>query len=249
MSDQLKRFKDAVDALAKTEEENDAVEMTIDEFIDYATAQVEAALKDGVEIRKSRLEALSEAANIAKEFIGSPSTPGGSLKVVQFKDPAQIATTEATQGTKKPAEGPDKFSENGVQPPVNGAGSASGQKMPPLTAGGSGFETTANATFAKSLEELSKVISSLIVEEGPKEEESVEKSEEPVIEEKQEEKVEEEVVEKAETEEKKEEVKKEDTEIAFWPDDMNTPYGMGEVSDQNEPPWGYDHGKSPEDSE
>jgi hypothetical protein len=235
MNDQLAKFKSVVEDLIKSlddtdtvekSEESDKVEMTVEEFLTYATKQVEAAKTDEEEIRAARLDSLFKNVEIAKEFIGSPKTPGGVLSVVMFKDPAQQKTELKEQNPKNAPAGQDSMSSNGVQPAVNGAGSTSGDKMPPLLAPGSGFESPTNAAFAKVVDDVIEAVSDI---DEDKIEDKVEKTEESVSS----------VTPK----------KKVIDEIPFWPLDMNSPFGRGEVEDISVPQWGFDHGKSSVDSE
>lgn len=243
MNELLERFKKAVEGLAQPVEriEDSRQEMTTEQFIEYATEQLEKAATDTPEIRVERLKALRMNVELFKaeySFEG-PTTSNkfsGVLAVSMFRDPAQVQTTEKTQPPKSVSGGATAFSNVDVQPSVNGAGNVTGDKMPPLIAAGSGFETPTSATFAKALDELGNVLASLAGEEEP-------------------EKVE---TEKADTEEKPEEGEKVKTEKveaeniessndAYWPFDMNTPFGRGETTDPETPEWGIDGQKVPEE--
>ncbi len=259
MKDLLDRLSKALGTLSEAPAEAPAAggpeDMTAEAFTVYVTEELEKAGKDSPEVKILRLKALkTQIEELAKNFEGRPSTPGGILRVTRFKDPGQITTTEKTQApgnatpTTQFTAGPE------VQPPGM-ASTPPGGKMPPLTAGSSGFAPPATATFAKALESLDDAIAKL----GGKTDEEIAKAkaeakakadEAAKIAKANEGKSPEEIAKaktdadaKAKTDEAAK-VKKSKTD-AFWPLDMNTDFGMGKTDDPDVPEWGLDDGTSP----
>jgi hypothetical protein len=244
MSERLENLAKAIGALAANttdfSDEPESSEMSPDAFIEYATEQLEKAATDEPEVREERLKALGEqVAEIQKNFEGRPKTAlTGVLKIKHFRDPAQVKTTEKTQGMKKQPMGDSNFSANASQPAVaGGAGSApTGGLGAPKVAGGSGFESPGMATFAKALEDLGAALApeapAATEDEPPKAPEKAEKADE--------------APEGTDAPEGTEEPSEGTESVAkahgadYWPLDMNTPHGRGEVEKADEPEWGRD---------
>lgn len=233
MKDLLDRLSKAVGALVGAEAEiteDGPEDMTLEAFTVYMTEELEKAAKDTPEVKIARLKHLAEQIEVAKNFEGRPATPGGILRVQRFKDPGQLTPTETTRSPSN-ASATTQFTAGPEVHPPGMASTPPGGKLPPLTAGSSGFASPANATFAKALEGLNKALAEL---EGK----PVTKSEEKTPEE-----LETEKVAKAEVDEKAK-IAKADANKAFWPHDMNTAFGRGETKDPEVPEWGLDHGKA-----
>ncbi len=235
MKDLLDRLSKAVGALAgdsaETPEVDGPEDMNLEAFTVYVTEELEKAAKDTPEVKIARLKALAEQIELAKNFEGRPAMPGGILRVQRFKDPGQRSTTEATRQPSN-ASATTQFTAGPEAHPPGMASTPPGGKMPPLTAGGSGFDSPATATFAKALEALTKTIGEL---EGKTPEQIKAESEEAAK------------VAKANEGKSADEAKvaKAKESAAFWPLDMNTPFGRGETDASETPEWGLDHGKAP----
>lgn len=223
MKELLERFTKAVEAMSETAAPPAAAEppapeaktMTPEEFMAYATSEVEKAAKDPAEVRKARLAHLkTNLATVAKNFEGP--TPG-AMAIPVFKDPGQqtTTTTEKAVPTATGQGEASNFSQNDTPPAVNQAGNTPpGGTMPaPNSAGSSGFETPANATFAKAVEAMAKAVATI-------ETATASKPAEPPA-----------PVAKAEG--------------VQWAADMNTPFGRGEKDAPTEPDWGWDSKKEP----
>jgi hypothetical protein len=243
MKELFDKFQKAVDGLNRAVEgdqkeetqEPEAQEMTPEQFLNYAIDQVNKAADDTPEVRVLRLKSLQEYVELAKaeySFEGKSNKLTGILSVTQYRDPGQVQTTEKTQAPAKIKEGQTNYADVAIQPAVNGAGSPTGQKMPPLSAGGSGFETPGNASFAKAFEKLDELLSSLTKEE-PKKEDT--KKAEP----KEDKKVE---------TKKSEDVPETSQDDTFWPFDMNSPFGRGETKNPEVPEWGRDGQEIPDET-
>lgn len=232
MSDNLERLTKAVERLSGGGDAS--VEMSPEDFIAYAAGQIEKMVSDTPEVKVMRVDALkANVEAIMKNFEGPTSTPlTGLLSVVRFTDPGQVQTTIKTSEPPGLGEGPDNFSTNGEQAAVNGAGAAPmGQLVPSSMAAGSGFESPAMATFAKALEGLTSALVGVGGDDTDSDDEKGSQTAEissdvskPV-----EKNVSSQGEEKAPV-----------TKAAFWPLDMNTPFGRGETEDDEEPEWGRD---------
>ena len=258
MKDLLDRLHKAVGALAEAPAEAPAEagpeDMTIEAFTVYVTEELEKAAKDQPEVKILRLKALAEQIEIAKNFEGRPSTPGGILRVTRFQDPGQVKTTEKTTspGNASPTT---QFTAGPETHPPGMATTPPGGKMPPLTAGSSGFDSPATATFAKALEVLNDQVA-LLEGKTPEEiakvkAEAKAKAEEAAkIAKANEGKTPEEIA-KAKTDAEAKAKTDEAAKVAkakgeaFWPLDMNTEFGRGETDDPDVPEWGLDDGTSP----
>lgn len=222
---------------------------TPEQFIAYAAEQIEKAKTDKPEVRVQRLKHLAEQIKVAKEFEGVTPTPS-MISVSEFTDPDQLKPTPpATQTPQTQGDGVTNFSTNPVPPAVAGAGSPlPGGQVPPLAAGGSGFETPGAATFAKSMKDLGEKVEGLIKSlEKPAQAPAAAAPVTPaapaapavtttpetpaaapaVVTKNQDDK---------------------DKDRVMWPLDMATPFGMGKVEKAEEPAWGWD-GQKPKDEQ
>lgn len=243
-SELLNRFKKAVEGLDAATGNDETPKMTADQFIEYATEQMEKAAKDSPEVRIERLKSLRANVELAKQeysFEGSSNTFGGLLAVTQFRDPDQVQTTEKTQSPASVSDGVTAFSQTDIQPSVNGAGNVTGDKMPPLVAAGSGFEPPTSASFAKALDELENVLASL-TGDG---ESGDGKTGDAGGEDKNRTETNKSKGGKIET--KKGDADGEGAVDTFWPFDMNTAFGRGETENPEIPEWGVDGKPIPED--
>jgi hypothetical protein len=239
--------------------------MTIEGFVGYAAEQIAKAKSDKPEVRVERLKHLAEQIEVAKDFEGSPETPGGLLAVKQYKDPDQYKTTEKETSPSN-ASPTTEFSSNDIPNASSGVGTATAGDTPPIVASGSGFDSPATATFAKAIEKMSGDICELVKalkEEEPKakkEEESEDSEDESDDEEKDEdsedaeesddeegddEESDDEESDDEEGDDEAEEVAKSGdvTKGVIWPLNMNSDFGMGRV-EKDEPEWGRDNEKS-----
>lgn len=238
----LARLNKSVNALAG----DDTVDMTVEQFVAYATEQVDKAKGESGDARIARLKHLgSQIESVRKNFEGSPATPGGILRVTQFRDPAQVRTTEKTVAAPTNATASSQFSSNDPGPTGTPSTPPGGQ-MPPMTAGGSGFDSPATATFAKSLDGLSDAIAKMAGEGGDADKgddktqpdakadaDDADKGDET----------------DAETDDESDDDadKGDEEQVAkstgvIWPLDMTSDFGMGKTEDPEEPEWGFDTG-------
>ena len=258
MKDLLDRLHKALGTLAETDTEASTEgpeDMTAEAFTVYVTEELEKAAKDSPETKVLRLTALkAQIEALAKNFEGRPSTPGGILRVTRFKDPGQVTTTEKTIPPKN-ATPTTQFTTGPETHPPGTATTPPGGKMPPLTAGGSGFDNPATATFAKALEGLDDAIAKL----GGKTDEEIAKAKADAkakaakaakVAKANEGKSPEEIAKAkvdadAKVKAEAEKVAKAKASEAFWPLDMNTDFGRGETDDPDVPEWGLDDGTMP----
>lgn len=227
MNDLLDRLTKAVAELAAeptaTTETAETVEMSPVDFVKHVQSEIEKAVSEEGEIRSARIANILQNISVAKEFIGSPQTPGGLLAVSMFRDPAQVKETSKEMAPTGALPNATAISTNPVPPAVNGAGSVNGDKMPPLNAGGSGFATA----FSKAVESISGIVKELEAADAPE--------------------VKTDGVAKADaTETKTETVEATEKARTVWPLDMSTPFGLGETEDPETPEWGLDGNASAE---
>lgn len=226
MDDLLSRFSKAVAGLQGANEPSGPVEMTPEQFIQYATEQLEKAATDSDDIKVQRLEALKTVVeDVAKNYEGKTPTPlTGLLSVNQFKDPAQQVPTSKTINPPTQGNGATNFSANDV-PPTQGAGSAPTGTLVPS-------QSDASASFTKALQSLTDVLEKMA---GTKKEVDPKKDE---------------TKKSDDLSDTKSTDKKEDgndttsvtknVDVAGWPADMNTAYGRGETDNPGVPEWGFD---------
>lgn len=211
--------------------------MTPDQFVAYATDQVEKAAKDkDPAVRKARLSHLKDqVAAVAKNFEGEVPA---AIPVQTFKDPGQKTPTTEDLGNPAPqnqSENVANFGSNDPGPAKAGVGSPPpGGDMPGATAGtgAPGYPES----FAKAMAALTKAIDGLGAPApatgttpaapapapapgatppaqgapAPGTETTVEKS-----------------------------------IGVIWPSDMNSPIGRGLAEDEADLPWGFDKGSAP----
>lgn len=225
MKDLLERMKKALGDLAAEDAPTDGPKnMTPEQFLTYATEQVEKAAKDKPEVRKARLLHLQgQVAAVAKNFEGSVPA---ALPVSTFKDPDQTTPTTADGGTPGPQNQPEalgNFAQNDPGPAGSSVGSQPpGGQNPPLTAG-SGAE--APEQFAKMFAGLQKALENLATPPATATPPAAAPTPPPT-----------ETTPPAD-------VKK--GMGVIWPADMNSPFGQ-EVDDEDaEPGWGFDSGSEP----
>ena len=246
----LEKLQKSVDALAVDEGNEN---MSPEQFVEYATDQVtQAATDKDPTLRVTRLKALSEQIGIAKDFIGSPATPGGILSVKRFQDPAQVKTTEKTQSPSN-ATAVTLISSNAIPNAEAGAGSPiPGGKVPPIVAPGSGFDSPSTATFAKSLDDMGTKIDALIAKVAKGDDKPDDKTNADKADDKTDDKADDKTDDKADADkdaDKPDAEKTEKSEGTVWPLDMNSKFGMGETEDPEKPDWGWDHGKGTTEAE
>lgn len=219
MKELLARLNKALGEMADLDAAPDTAteaEMTAEQFIAYATEQVEKAAADtDPGIRKARLAHLrTQVEAVAKAFDPGASTGSfaGDTKlafpVTQFRDPAQVP--DLPPKTVAPGQTPavTNFGDQGVPPNARGVGAQPpGGQNPPLTAGkgGAGY----SAAFTKMVEGLSSAIEKLTTDP-------------------------------AETSETSETQTVEKSTKVLWPADMNSAFGSGLLDAEEEPTWGRD---------
>lgn len=231
MKDLLDRLHKAIDGLANPGGADDGtVDMNADQFVAYATEQLEAAAKDKPEIRKARIDHLKgQIESVIKNFEGPTATPGGSFAVQQFRDRDQLAPTSQERPTPGSVStgGSNNFAQQ--DPPNNQQGVGNtppGGTMPaPDSAGSSGFASPAEVTFAKRLEGMAKALVALTKGEGDDPPAGDPPADKPPA--------------KAEGDDGE---KVEKGLGVLWPLDLNTPFGRGDKDAPEEPEWGYDAG-------
>lgn len=221
MEELFARLEKSLLELAALESDGETVEMTHEEFIQWVLGQVDAAKGDSGEVRKARLMHVSnQLASVRKNFIGPTPNATGKVSVGMFKDPAQNPTTLKTVEPTGALPNATGVSTNPIPPGVaGGAGKVqAGGQTPPVIAGSSGFASPSQATFAKSLDEISDKLNALTGEPSASEPSASEPSaSEPSASE---------PVEKCMR--------------MIWPLDMATDFGMGKVDDPGAPEWGFD---------
>lgn len=228
LKDLFERLHKAVEGLAQADGGQDdgrVKKMTPDQFLGYATEQIEAAAKDKPEIRKARLAHLAtQIQAVAKNYEGP--TPGAA-DVQTYKTPDQQTPTmtESAPPGSNDQTGTTNFSQE--DPPQSQAGGVGqtppGGSLPPQVAGGSGFATPEAATFAKAMEKLHAAVAKMASEEPAKAPEKPTQTQtQPAPE------------------------KTEKSLGVVWPLDMNTPFGLGSKDAPEHPDWGYDKGSTAE---
>lgn len=228
MKDLLDRLHKAIDGLAQTDAPSSGdgrTEMTPDQFLAYATDQIEKAAKDPAEVKKARLAHLKgQIASVAKNYEGSTPVPG-PFKIEQYKSSDQnvSTSTEKAPGNNAPAtSAASNFASGDTPAPVSGAGSQpSGGQNPPITAGGSGFASPEAATFAKAVDTLTAAVSKM-EEATPAAPPGKDPAQVPTQTSKPVEK----------------------SIGVIWPMDMNSGFGRGEKEVPESPEWGYDSGST-----
>ena len=238
----LARLSKAVDTLKAPEDESAQVE----EFLAYATDQIEKAAKEPQEKRVPRLKHLKGQIDaIAKNFEGP--TPG-KVTIQQYQDPAQSTHTSGEQNPSTGTQnGPTNFATNETQPQAAVGSTPTGGEVPPIVAPGSGVSTAEAATFAKALTGLSSAIAKMMDAPAapPADPAVVPPTTTPAA-----------SATIADPETTPPAVSTDAAPVAksadpkdplFWPLDMNSPHGRGEA-ESPEPEWGFDAGSAAAES-
>lgn len=226
MKDLLNRLQKAVEAMANPNPDapEDTVEVTLEGCVAHLAEQVEKVAKDPAEVRPARLAHIMAVIDVAKNFEGPT---GGAMRIPAFKDPGQTSPTAPAQAqVPKNAPVATNATANEAPQPAGKPATPAGGQVPPMTAGSSGFDSPAAATFAKSMEELQKAIAELAKGQAGDPPAGDPPAGDPPA--------------KTEGDAGEQKPVQKSNLNPVWPLDMNTPFGRGETEDDGTPDWGFD---------